>query len=357
MEYAIELAKKGKGKVNPNPLVGAVIVKDNKIIGEGYHEEYGKWHAERNAILNCRHDMNGAEMYVTLEPCCHFGKTPPCTDIIIERGIKKVYVGCVDDNPTVSQKGIEILKKNGIEVVVNVLEEKCKAINEVFFHYIKHKTPYVVMKYAMTADGKLATSTGKSKWITGEEARINVHRTRNEIMSIMVGIGTVLKDNPSLNCRIENGRNPIRIICDSKLRIPLDSNIVKSADKLLTIIATAGYEDEGKAEALRNMGIEIINCPNKNNRIDLKKLMKVIGERGIDSVLLEGGGELNFSALKSGIVRRIDLYIGNQIFGGTAISPVGGKGIDEVEESIKLKKRSITHFGDDLLIQYDVELI
>lgn len=355
MEYALELAKKGEGKVNPNPLVGAVIVKDDKIIGEGYHEEYGKYHAERNAILNCKHDMNGAEMYVTLEPCCHYGKTPPCTEIIIESGIKKVYVGCTDDNPKVSKKGIEILRENGIEVIENVLYEKCRNLNAVFFHYIKTKTPYVVMKYAMTADGKLSTSTGKSKWITGEKARKNVHKTRNSLMGIMVGIGTVLKDNPMLNCRIENGKNPIRIICDSKLRISLESNIIKTSDNIKTVIAVSNNFDTDKAEKIKKIGAEIIPCGSE--KVDLNMLMKILGKKGIDSILLEGGSELNFSALKSGIVSRIDVYIGNKIFGGTSKSPVGGVGIDDVSDCISLKKRKIIDFDDDLLIQYDVELI
>lgn len=357
MEYAIELAKKGEGHVNPNPMVGAVIVKNDRIISEGYHEEYGKWHAERNAILNCKEDMTGAEMYVTLEPCCHYGKTPPCTDIIIESDIKKVYIGCIDDNPKVAKKGIEILRNNGIEVVENVLEDKARALNEVFFHYIKNKTPYVVMKYAMTADGKLATATGKSKWITNQKAREYVHKTRNALMGIMVGIGTVLTDNPTLNCRIENGRNPIRIICDSSLRIPLNSNIVNTADKDKTIIAVANNYDLEKEKLLLEKGIEIIKCPNDENKIDLKKLIQILGEKGIDSILLEGGSELNFSALKAGIVNRVDLYIGSKIFGGNSKSPVGGMGIDEVEDCIKLKKKNIIEFDDDILIQYDVELI
>lgn len=355
MRYALELAKKGEGRTNPNPMVGAVIVKDGKIIGEGYHKRYGEFHAERNAVLSCKYDMTDAEMYVTLEPCCHYGKTPPCTDIIIQSGIKRVYVGCVDNNPLVENMGIKILRENGIDVTVNVLENECRSLNEVFFHYIKNKTPYVVMKYAMTADGKLATSTGKSKWITGEEARLNVHRTRNRLMGIMVGAGTVLKDNPMLNCRIKGGRNPIRIICDSKLKIPLNSNIIKTAGEIKTIIAAA--EKNENAEALESAGAEIIYCPDDKNRVDLKALMGRLGERGIDSILLEGGSELNFSALKGGIVNRIDAYIGGKIFGGSSKSPVGGVGIDEVGECFKLKKRGISDFGGDLLIQYDVELI
>ncbi len=357
MLRAIELAKKGAGKVNPNPMVGAVIVKNDKIIGEGFHEEYGKFHAERNAILNCKDDTKGAEMYVTLEPCCHYGKTPPCCEIIIESGIKKVYVGCIDENPKVHKKGVEILRQNGIEVEENILSKQCKKLNEVFFHYIKTNTPYVVMKYAMTADGKLSSATGDSRWITGKAARENVHKTRNSLMGIMAGIGTVLKDDPMLNCRIENGRDPIRIICDSKLKIPLESNIIKTAKNIKTIIAVSDNFNKNKASQIAKSGAEIIVCDDKNGRVDLKKLIKILGNMQIDSVLLEGGAELNFSALKSGIVNRLDLYIGAQIFGGQSKSPVGGAGIDKVSDSFKLKKRDTLDFGDDILISYDVELI
>ena len=222
MKIALELAKKGCGFVNPNPMVGAVIVKGDEMIGMGYHEKYGNLHAERNAILSCKKSPKGATLYVTLEPCCHYGKTPPCTEAIIESGISKVVIGSSDPNPLVQGQGVNILRNNGIKVIENVLKEECDEINKAFFHYIKTKTPYVVMKYAMTIDGKIATYTGKSKWVTGEEARQNVHKDRHKYSAIMVGVGTVLADNPMLNCRIEECKNPIRIICDTNLRTPIN---------------------------------------------------------------------------------------------------------------------------------------
>ena len=354
MQKALELAKKGEGKVNPNPMVGAVIVKDGKIIGSGYHEKYGEFHAERNAILRCKEDMTGAEMYVTLEPCCHHGKTPPCTDIIIESGIKKVIIGCTDDNPIVENKGIAILKKHNIEVITGVLEKECRKLNEVFFHYIKNKTPFVVMKYAMTADGKIATKTGHSKWITGDEARLNVQHTRNKLSSIMVGIGTVIADNPMLNCRIEKGVNPTRIICDSKLQIPLDCNIVNTADEIPTIIATGKNIDIQKAEKLKNMNIQIITT--STPQTNLKELMKILGEKGIDSVLLEGGGTLNYSALKCGIVNKVQAYIAPKLFGGTeAKTPIEGIGVETADKCFELETESVSNIGNDILIEYKIK--
>ena len=225
MMRAIELAKKGKGWTNPNPMVGAVIVKNGKIIGEGYHEKCGQLHAERNAIASLTESAEGATIYVTLEPCCHYGKTPPCTEAILEQKIARVVIGSRDPNPKVAGKGAEILRRAGLQVQEDFMREECDELNPVFFHYITNKTPYVVMKYAMTADGKIATKTGASKWITGEEARNEVQRMRHKYMGIMAGIGTVLADNPLLNTRIEGKKSPVRIICDSKLRMPLDSQI------------------------------------------------------------------------------------------------------------------------------------
>ncbi len=353
MKMAIELAKKGEGYVNPNPMVGAVIVKNGKVISTGFHERYGGFHAERNAILNCGEDMTGAEMYVNLEPCCHYGKTPPCTEIIIKSGIKKVIVGCTDDNPIVENKGIKILNENKIEVITGVLEKECRKLNEVFFHYIKNKTPFVIMKYAMTADGKISTYTGHSKWITGEKAREHVHKTRNRLSGIMVGIGTVISDNPLLSCRIENGVNPTRIICDSYLRIPIESNIVKTAGNIPTIIATGKNYDSEKKKYLEGLGITVINTDSE--KTDLKGLIKIIGEKGIDSVLLEGGGELNYSALKAGIVNKVHAYIAPKIFGGLkSKTPVGGLGTDTADKCFSLRTEDIQNIGSDIFIEYDV---
>ena len=243
MLRAIQLAKKGEGWTNPNPMVGAVIVKDGRIIGEGYHKKCGELHAERNAIASLTESAEGATIYVTLEPCCHYGKTPPCTEAIIEQKIKKVVIGSRDPNPKVAGKGAQILRESGITVVQDFMREECDRLNPVFFHYITTKTPYVVMKYAMTLDGKIATKTGASKWITGEPARQEVQHMRHRYMGIMAGIGTVLADDPMLNVRVEGWKSPVRIVCDSSLRIPLDSQIVRSAKEYRTIVAYAGREE------------------------------------------------------------------------------------------------------------------
>ena len=302
-------------------MVGAVVVKEGKIISKDYHHKCGEFHAERNALLKCD-DASGADLYVTLEPCCHQGKTPPCTDIIIEKGIKRVFMGSSDPNPLVAGKGKEILEKNGIEVISGVMKEECDSLNEVFFHYITTKTPYVVMKYAMTADGKIATVTGASKWITGEEARNSVHYDRHRYSGIMAGIGTVLADDPMLNCRIPGGKDPVRIICDSSLRTPLESNIVKTAAEIPTIIATV-IDDENRYREYEEKGVKIIRTMPENGRVNLRELMIKLGAMNIDSILLEGGAGLNFSALQAGIVNRVKCYIAPKIFGGeTAKTPV-----------------------------------
>ncbi len=353
METALKLAEKGEGKVNPNPMVGAVIVKNGKIISTGYHEKYGGYHAERNAILNCTENLTGAEMYVTLEPCCHYGKTPPCTEIIIKSGIKKVIVGCTDDNPLVENKGIKILRENKIEVITGVLEKECRKLNEIFFYYIKNKTPFVIMKYAMTADGKITASDGNPAEITGEDSLKNVHKTRNRVMGIMAGIGTVLTDNPRLTCRIEDGTNPVRIICDSHLRIPLESNIVKTAENIPTIIASGKNYNKNKKKSLENSGINIVET--NSDKTDLKALMRLLGEKGIDSILLEGGETLNYSAIKSGIVNKIQVYIAPKIFGGvSAKTPVGGAGFPVENKNFILRTENIQPIGKDILIEYSV---
>lgn len=356
MLRAIQLAKKGEGWTNPNPMVGAVIVKDGKIIGEGYHKKYGELHAERNAIASLTESAEGAVIYVTLEPCCHHGKTPPCTEAIIEQKIRKVVIGSRDPNPKVSGKGIKMLQEAGIEVIEDFMREECDRLNPVFFHYITTKTPYVVMKYAMTLDGKIATKTGASKWITGEAARAEVQHMRHRYMGIMAGIGTVLADDPMLNVRVEGWKSPIRILCDSGLRIPLDGQIVKSAGKYRTIVAYADSENtEAKRKRLHEMGVETICCPDENNQVDLKKLMKYLGEEGIDSILLEGGGTLNDSALRAGIVQEVQAFIAPKLFGGmNSKTPVEGIGVRFPSEAVKLKCTDICQIGEDIRITCQV---
>lgn len=355
MRRAIELAKKGYGWVNPNPMVGAVLVKDGKVIGEGYHERYGGLHAERNAFANCKESAEGATLYVTLEPCCHTGKTPPCTEAIIEHRVKKVVVGSHDPNSLVAGKGIQRLREHGIEVISGFLQQECDALNPCFFHYIQKKTPYVTMKYAMTMDGKIATRTGESKWITGEKAREFVQMERHGNMAIMVGIGTVLQDNPHLNCRMEGGKNPIRIICDTKLTTPLDSYVITSAKEQRTILLTSVVESERQKE-YRQAGCEIIELQKTENGVDLKEAMQKLGEMGIDSILLEGGAKLNWSMLNAGLVHRVQTFLAPKLFGGEeAKSPIGGHGVSFPAEAVRLKNTTIQQIGEDIFVESEVE--
>ncbi len=355
MRRALELAKMGAGYTSPNPMVGCVVVKDGRIISEGYHERYGEFHAERNALTRCTEDTSGADLYVTLEPCCHYGKTPPCTEIIIEKKIGRVYVGSMDSNPLVAGKGVQILRDHGIEVETGILEDECLKLNEVFYHYIQTKTPFVVMKYAMTLDGKIACATGDSKWVTGEAARHQVHEMRGRYRGIMVGIGTVLADDPMLNCRGVKGKDPIRIICDSRLRIPLESQIVRTASEIPTIVACAhgtmeAERKQEKIEKLREAGIQIISTKGAHG-VNLKELMTVLGEQKIDSILLEGGGTLNASALEDGIVNKVYAYIAGKLIGGMdARSPVEGMGAEKMRDAVQLADMEITRMGDDFCI-------
>ena len=354
MKLAVEEARKGEGFTNPNPMVGAVIVKEGRIISKDYHHQCGGYHAERNAILNCGETVAGAEMYVTLEPCCHYGKTPPCADLIIESGIRKVYIGAMDPNPLVLGKGAEKLRKHGIEVVTGICEAECLSLNKVFFHYIRHKTPYVVMKYAMTADGKIATHTGASRWITGEAAREWVHKSRHKYMGIMAGVGTVIADNPLLTCRLEGKKSPVRIICDTHLRTPLTSQVVTTAKEVPTILATAA--EPKKAEPYEKCGCQVMAVPLKGKHIDLNVLMQKLGEAGIDGILLEGGAELNYSALQSGIVQAVEMYIAPKMFGGAeAKTPVGGVGVAFPNEAFSLCNPRMRQIEEDILIEWEVE--
>ena len=352
MKRALELAELGRGKVAPNPMVGAVIVKAGKIIGEGYHKKYGDNHAEVNAFENATEDVSGATLYVTLEPCAHYGKTPPCAKRIVKEGIKKVVIGVLDPNPLVAGKGVNILKDAGIEVVVGVLEEECRKINEVFMKYIKTSRPFVLMKYAMSLDGKISTATGKSKWISCEKSRRDVHKLRNNLSAIMVGINTVIKDNPMLNCRIEGGNDPIRIIVDSNLRIPLDSKIVNTSNNISTIVATTHKADKDKIKLLEERNVEVIVAKEKDGRVDITSLIDKLGEKKIDSILLEGGSEINFSCLQEGIVDKVRIYIAPKILGGNnAKGAVGGRGVSEIIDSFNIENIDISTIGSDIVVE------
>lgn len=354
MRRAMELAERGAGFTNPNPMVGAVIVKAGKVIGEGWHERYGEWHAERNAFKNCQEDPTGATMYVTLEPCCHHGKTPPCTDAIIEQGIQRVFVGMKDPNPLVAGKGIALLEKAGIEVICGLEEEILREQNSVFLKYILTKRPWVAMKTAMTLDGKIATYSGDSKWVTGGEARLYVHELRHRLMAVMVGIGTVVVDDPLLNCRLEGRdvRQPIRIVVDSNARLALDSQLVKTAGEYRTIVAHTRFAEEEKLKALEAVGVEALPCGEKEGLVDVNDLLGQLGQMGIDSILLEGGGSLNYTFLSGGFVDEVYAFIAPKIVGGMkAKTPVEGIGIERMENAIGLETVDVEKVGQDILIK------
>lgn len=365
MERAIELARQGKGWTNPNPLVGAVIVKDGRVIGEGYHARCGEPHAERNAIAALTEPAEGADLYVTLEPCCHQGKTPPCTEAILEHKIARVIIGSRDPNPKVAGKGAAILREAGVCVEEDFMREECDRLNPVFFHYITEKRPYVVMKYAMTADGKIASRTGASKWITGEEARARVQELRWTYMGIMAGIGTVLADDPLLTVREEGRRSPVRIICDSRLRIPEDCRICRTARTYPTVVVCAmdeaGTDYLEKRKRLQEAGLHVVSVPGEKGQVDLGRLMELLGGGDIpgigavDSILLEGGGILNDSALQAGIVREVKAFIAPKIFGGGGRTPVEGTGVELPSEARRLRLDKITRIGGDLLLEYLAE--
>lgn len=355
MLRAIELAKRGAGYTNPNPMVGAVIVKDGRIIGEGYHKRCGELHAERNAFASLRESAEGADIYVTLEPCCHHGRTPPCTEAIIGHKIARVFIGSRDPNPKVAGKGAKLLREHGIEVYEDVCREACDEINPVFFRYITSKRPYVVMKYAMTLDGKIATRTGKSKWITGEEARAHTHGLRGRYAAILCGIGTVLADDPMLNSRIDGAHQPLRIVLDSSLRIPLDSQLIRTAGEYRTMVVCA--EESEKKALLQEKGVEVLCLKGAEGKVDLDALMDELGRREIDSVLVEGGGEVHEAFRSAGLVNHVCCYIAPKIFGGReAKGPVGGLGVEEPAQAMLLKNRKITALGADILLEYDCEV-
>ena len=355
MALAVSLAERGRGWTSPNPVVGAVLVKEGRIIGQGWHRRCGGLHAEREALADCKESPAGAVLYVTLEPCCHQGRQPPCTDAILEAGTRRVVIGSQDPNPLVAGKGTGLLRARGVEVETGVLRAECDQLNRAFFHYITTKRPYVTLKFAMTLDGKIATRTGASRWITGEEARARVHRDRHANAAILAGVGTVLADDPLLTCRMEGGRNPLRVICDTRLRTPLDSRLVRTVQEVPTVLAV-GPAALARAAPYEEAGCQVWSLPLSDGRVDLTALMDRLGEAEIDSVLLEGGGTLNWSMLEAGLVRRVQAYIAPRLFGGAdAKSPVEGLGVALPDQAARLRNLTVTPVGADLLLEGEVD--
>ena len=375
MHEAMRLAQQGEGWVNPNPLVGALIVKDDEVIARGWHHRYGDLHAERDAFRNADGqgiDCHGATMYVTLEPCCHQGHQPPCTEAVIEHGIARVVVGLLDPNPLVSGKGIDALRKAGIEVdvmeptsssclvsgdTIATLVSQLKTQNRVFLKYITRNLPWVTAKWAMTLDGKIASVTGDSKWITGEQARQYVHLVRRRHFAILCGIGTVLADDPMLNVRLTEQtmqqmdiqehevRQPVRIVADRQARIPLESQLVSTAREQPLVVAYADGADEEKLQQLRELGVVLWNCNT------LCELLQRAASENIDSILLESGGTLSEALLREGLVDEVMAFIAPKVIGGKmAKTPVEGDGIQQMADCIELKDRTVQTFGNDVLI-------
>lgn len=351
MKRALKLAENGIGKTSPNPLVGAVIVKNGKIIGMGWHERYGGAHAEVNAIKNAVESVESAEIYVNLEPCCHYGKTPPCSELLIEKGIKRVIIGATDPNPKVEGGGIKRLREAGVEVAVGVMKEESRKLNEVFFHYHEKRRPFVVMKTAISLDGKTAAPSGESKWITGTSARNEVQHLRNRYSAIMVGIGTVVKDDPELTCRLEDGKNPVRIILDSSLRINRNSRVLTDQQRNPTIIACTDRASSESISELKALGAKVLRCKSLGSHVDLEDLMDKLKELAIDSILLEGGSAVNDAALFQGIVNKVIMYIAPKIIGGeNSKTFVGGKGINQLNQAYPVWIESIDKVGEDIKI-------
>lgn len=351
MARALQLALRGAGHTRPNPMVGAVLVKDGRIIGEGWHKQYGGPHAEVNAFASATEDPEGATLYVSLEPCSHYGKTPPCADLIIRKKVARVVAALEDPNPLVSGRAFRKLRANGIRVTVGVLAEEARHINDVFLTYVTRKRPFVLYKAAMSLDGKIACHTGESQWISSEKSREEVQRLRGILSGIMVGAGTVIADNPRLTCRMEEYENPARIIVDGKLRVPLESRIFHEPGR--NIILTTSEASLEKKKALENLGVELIEADSEEpGKVDLKSAMLALGIKGIDGILLEGGPTLAASALEAGIIDAVRFYIAQKIIGGReAPSPFAGTGAAHMNEVVPLTDAVYGTSGDDLWIQ------
>ena len=351
MEEALRLAKLGEGKVNPNPLVGAVVVKDGKIIGRGYHKKFGGPHAEVHALNEAGEEARGAEIYVTLEPCSHYGKTPPCAKKIVEMGIKKCYIACLDPNPIVSGNGVKILKEAGIDVEIGILEKEAYDLNRVFMKYISEKKSYLFLKCGITLDGKIATKTYSSKWITNSESREEVQRLRNKFLGIMVGINTVIKDNPSLTARVENGRNPYRIVIDPKLEIPMESKILGFDDEKNIIVTSSNNRDSQKTKELENKNVRFIFLEGHDFKID--DILRETAELGIDGILLEGGSNLISRAFKEKEIDGGKIFIAPKILGDNeAIAFVNGFSIEKISDGIELTNIRFETYGDNVAVSF-----
>ena len=354
IRQTLRLAKKGLGSTSPNPLVGALVVKDEKIIGSGYHKRAGAPHAEIEALTKAGKNAKGATLYVNLEPCNHYGRTPPCTKAIVRSMIKKVVVGMVDPNPHVAGGGCEFLSSHGVKVRCNVLEEACRRVNEVYISYITKNRPFVILKGALTLDGWIATKTGNSKWITGEKSRRFVHLLRKRVDAILVGIETVIKDNPFLTPYLigKSISHPFRVIVDTHLRIPLHSQVLDSSKSGLTIIAVGSNVDGEKRKKIEGLGTRVVPCRLRNGRIDLTDFLEKLAKMSISSVLVEGGATLFGSMMRENLVDKYYLFLAPKLLGGDNGLPFArGPGCDSIKNCFMLKDLKVRRFDDDIMIE------
>lgn len=355
MRLAIVLAKKGTGKTSPNPAVGAVIVKNGRVVSRGWHKKAGSPHAEAAALSKTNLDAAGAVLYVTLEPCCHFGKTPPCTGAIIRAGIKKVFLGTRDPNPLVSGKGVRALKRAGIEVVGGVLGDECRGLNPAFNKFIVSRMPYVTLKLAATLDGRIAASSGESRWITGAAARRRVHGLRAITDAVLTSSSTVIKDNPEFTVRHAKGLNPTRVVLDSAFKVPLDAKVFTrhSADRdgRPPVVFTTGKASKKKIERARRLGINVIAIRSSESGVDLTAVLKSLGNMGITSVMAECGGALAASLLKDRLVDRLLWFVAPKLIGADGTASVGELKIKKLSAAIGLKGMKVERIGADVLIE------
>lgn len=351
MKRALHLARRGAGKTSPNPMVGTVIVKSDRVIAEGYYRYFGAKHAEVNAIANAKENIGGATMYVTLEPCCHHGLTPPCTDAIIAGKIGKVFIGMLDPDKRVSGRSVEILREHGIACTVGVLEEECRALNE---PYIKHRStglPFITVKFAQTLDGRIASSTGHSRWISSPASRKLGHKLRTRHDAVLVGIGTVVKDNPQLTVRLVRGRSPLRIVLDSSLRIAPGAAVLTEQEKAKTIVAATAGAPGDRAAALEKMEIKVLKVPeDAHGDVDLRQLLKALGERNVSSILVEGGAATITSFLRLGLADRLVVFTAPRIM-GRGVEAVGELEIKEVTGALKLTFEKVYRSAEDVVIE------
>lgn len=354
MQRALELAKGGIGFVSPNPIVGCVIVKDSEVIGQGYHQQFGGPHAEVEALRDAGSRAHGADLYVTLEPCCHTGKTPPCADAVLQAGIRRVIVAVSDPHPLVAGGGLDRIRVAGVAVTLGVCEVEARRLNETFFHYVATRRPFVTLKCAITLDGKIATRTGASRWITGVAAREEVHRMRHAADALLVGLGTVVHDDPLLTTRLPNGGgvNPLRVVVDSTLQLPVAAQLTTVTPHCRTLVATTERASEVKQRELEAQGVEILRLPAYDDgRVDIEALLRVLGERGVTSLLIEGGATLSATLLHRHLIDKLVMFVAPKIIGGDGLSVMGACGVETMDQAIFLHSMTSRQVGEDLVLE------